>query len=232
MSGIVYIHVPKCGGTTFGAALRMRHLLSQASITLNQGDPRLTGDRYIQSDYDARDAELMTLMQKKVKLISGHVRYSRSLHQLGRNKYSFVTALRDPVQRFVSHYQYLQRKHPNPERPSTLVAFLETEDARRIASQYLFYFARRYDPSEVDTPRLIQKAITNLSRFKIVGDLSEPAAFKQSLQHLVGGPLPTWRRNKAPVTTFIPPSLERRIAKLCSADIQIYRSVRSMRMAA
>ena len=40
--------------------------------------------------------------------------------------YLRVKLLRDPVERFVSHYAYLQRRHPDPERPSTLAGFLHT----------------------------------------------------------------------------------------------------------
>ena len=50
MARIIYIHVPKCGGSSFGAALRLRHLLSQATIDLNQGDLSLTGEAQIISD--------------------------------------------------------------------------------------------------------------------------------------------------------------------------------------
>lgn len=232
MTGIVYIHVPKCGGSSFGAALRMRYILSQSSISLKQGDPRLKGREYILSDFTARDAELKLLMDRKVKLISGHVRYSRALHQSGTFKYSFVTLLRDPVQRFVSHYNYLQRHHPNTNRPDTLDAFLDTEDAARIASQYLFYFSRFDQTMQVDTNRLVQRAIINLSRFDLVGDLSAPKEFARGLNRLSGGPLPIWRRNSAPNSTIVPLRLLAPISQLCAADIEIYNTVQSNRIAA
>jgi len=58
MAGFIYIHVPKCGGSSFGAALRLRFLTSQATIRLGQGDPTLTGEAHILSDYAARRREL------------------------------------------------------------------------------------------------------------------------------------------------------------------------------
>ena len=39
MPRIIYIHVPKCGGSSFGKALRLRFLASQATIDLRGFGP-------------------------------------------------------------------------------------------------------------------------------------------------------------------------------------------------
>ena len=232
MTGIIYIHVPKCGGSSFGAALRLRYIFSQSSIALNQGNTELKGPARIWNDYDARDEQLQKLTSENTKLICGHVRYNRSLHKSLNHKYAFVTLLRDPVERFVSHYNYLQRHHPSPHRPNTLNAFLDTEDAQRLASQYLFYFARLDQTMGANTGRLIKKAIDNLARFDLVGDLSAPSAFTKNLSDLVKSPLPTWRRNASPEPVVIPQNLLGPIAELCRADIAIYNAVHRKKIAA
>jgi len=132
--------------------------------------------------------------------------------------------LRDPVERFVSHYNYLQRKHPNPKRANTLDGFLETADAARIAAQYMFYFAGHWQTPTTDTAALIDTAIKNLSRFDLVGDLAAPDVFARKLRHLTGTPLIRLRRNVAPVPITIPPHLCARIETLCAPDIAIYQS--------
>lgn len=232
MARIIYIHVPKCGGSSFGAALRLRYLSSQASISLNQGDPALEGAERIVDGYARRREELHLRVARGVRMISGHVQYDGALHDGAARSYAFVTLLRAPVARFVSHYNYLQRHHPNPDRPDTLAAFLDTPDAARLASQYLFYFAGQTQTPGTDPTPLIDQAITALGRFDVVGDLSAPQAFGQDLQRLVGTPLPRWKRNAAPAPTEVPDALRARIETLCAPDIAIYRAVLARRAAA
>jgi hypothetical protein len=232
MPRFVYIHVPKCGGSSFGAALRVRFILSQASISLNQGNPELSGNNYILSDYRARDVQLQKLMARKVKMISGHVRYGPASQKLAAQDYKYITLLRDPIERFVSHYNYLQRKHPSNGRPSTLAGFLDTQDAARLASQYLFYFAQGGQHYGMDTRQLIDRAITNLSSFSLVGNLSEPKEFAAGLERITGKYLPQWRRNSAPEPTTVPSNLLDHISTLCTADVKIYEAMQRKRLAA
>ena len=232
MTGFIYIHVPKCGGSSFGAALRLRFLASQATISLNQGDPSLTGEARILSDYHARRNELYHHVVRGVRLISGHVQYDPVLHTGAAQNYGFLTLLRDPVDRFVSHYQYLQRKHPDTSRPDRLEAFLDTRDAQRLGSQYLFYFAGQSQLQTKDTAPLVARARRALSRFDCVGALSDPSACLSQLRHPTGGPLPLWHRNRAPQRPDVPASLRRRLEAICAPDMEIFESCRQSKAAA
>lgn len=232
MPRIIYIHVPKCGGSSFGAALRLRYFLSQAVINLDPGDSTLPAGPRIRADYAHRRVQLHRLVSRRIRMISGHVQYDPELHGNAAKDYTFITLLRDPVARFVSHYNYLQRRHPGPSRPDTLAAFLNTVDAARLASQYLFYFAGQSLQPDQDPAPLIARAIASLARFDIVGDLSEPRAFAQQLQRHIGTPLPLWRRNAAPAPTKVPADLRPRIEALCAADLAVYQAARTARIAA
>lgn len=232
MARIIYIHVPKCGGSSFGPALRLRYLTSHASIALNEGNPRLSGTDRMLSDYSARRRALRTHVEAGKRLITGHVQYDAQLHEGAARNYRFVTILRDPVDRFVSHYHYVQRKHPDPGRASTLEGFLDTPDAQRLASQYLFYFGGHWQGPGVNTRALTDKAIRNLARFDLVGDLADSDAFLSGLRRLTLTPLLRLRRNVAPVPLSVPPKLRPRIEALCAPDIAIYQGCMARRQAA
>lgn len=224
MQKIVYIHVPKCGGSSFGAALRFQSLLSQATITLGQGDPALSGEARIVSDYAVRRLQLRSLVEDGVRVIAGHVQYDRHLHLTAASDYRFVTLLRDPVDRFVSHYDYLQRRHPDPARPDRIEAFLDTRDAARLASQYLFYFAG-VSRTMVSDPAVAEaRAIDNLRSFALVGRLDEPEEFLSGLRRLTGRRLTYLKRNVAPTRVHLSDALRRRIEQLCASDLEIYEA--------
>ena len=146
--------------------------MSQAVIDLHSGDPASPAEPRLLADYARRHAQLRQLVPRKTRMISGHVQYDPQLHDGAAREYRFVTLLRDPVSRFVSHYNYLQRRHPDPSRPNKLAAFLDTADASRLASQYLLYFAGENLAPGQDPAPLIARAIAAHARFDIIGDLS------------------------------------------------------------
>jgi hypothetical protein len=235
MASIVYIHVPKCGGTSFGSALRLRFLYSQATINLNHSRqkqralyPDAVGQDRIRREYEIRDTMLAELIGRNYRCICAHSRFDPAHANQGQAR--FVTLLRDPVDRFLSHYYYLQRQHPDPARADTLEAFLDTQDAARIGNQYLYYFARTTPFETNDLGAAIAQANRALGDFAIVGDLARPKQFQSALSHLARARLPLFRRNRNPQRAARPNGdLLRRIVSLCAPDIEIYEHSRTLR---
>ncbi|WP_417690112.1 sulfotransferase domain-containing protein [Roseibium sp.] len=237
---LLYIHVPKCGGTSFGSAVRLAYLNSQATIRLETSRrirealyPDAEGVEKILREYEIRKIMLGELMLKRVQCISAHVHYSAGLHGALDPERKIVTLLREPVARFLSHYAYVQRNHPDRDRPSTLEAFLESDSAKRFGSTYLLYFGGSYQHITNDFDSVMNTAQSNLDRFDLIGDLSRTAAFRKGLRKLVGRPLLNWERNRRPGKTpsqarDIATNLRLRIEELCAPDIALYRYVQSL----
>ena len=240
MNSLVYIHVPKCGGTSFGSALRLRYFYSQATIALgdsravqNALAPGACGVARIKAEYDVRDVMLAQLMAQKYRCISVHARYHPGLHERYRTTSKFVTLLRHPVERFLSHYHYLQRHHPSTDRAATLDAFLDSQDAARLGAQYLFYFGRVLPFETNDVGQAVETAKTALGQFSLIGDLSRVRSFQKALNAMTGIPIPALRRNKAPVPRHpLDKDLLCKLTAICDPDIAIYDHAQTLRQCA
>ena len=232
MKGIINIHVPHSSDTRIGAALRFRYLHNNATIDTEISGksvqvlfPHTQGEARISAEYCQRGDELACLMTQQVQCISGQVRYNAELHKRSK-EYSFVTMLRDPVDRFMAHYRDLKRHYPDRHRPDTLEKFLETPEAARLASQYLFHFAGHSQNQTSNLTRSVLKAQYSLAQFDLIGDFSNPAEFARGLRRLTGGYLHWSRNNRAPHISVLPYSLRSKVAALCAPDLAIYQTAR------
>lgn len=101
---LIFLHIPKNAGRTFESILERQYL----------EDCRYDVYGYGNSITDA--VEQLKKMpeedKRKIKLIKGH--YQFGLHEFLPQKSSYLTFLRDPVDRAVSHYHYVLRDHMHP----------------------------------------------------------------------------------------------------------------------
>ncbi|WP_341485822.1 sulfotransferase family 2 domain-containing protein [Thioclava sp. GXIMD4215] len=231
----LYIHVPKCGGTSFGAALRLAFWPSQGTIDIDRTkriaqalEPQARDTALILADYAVRRVELAQMLERNLRCISAHVQFNADLVAQLAPERACVSLLREPVARFLSHYAYVQRRHPDPARADLLEAFLETEPAQRFGSQYLYYFAGTYQHHSAAPAADVARACQALEGFALVGFLDEGAAFRAALRRLAGRPLLPLSRNKRPdPAPQCPPHLRARIEDICAPDLAIYRHIRA-----
>lgn len=232
MRGLVFIHVPKCGGSSFGLALRMRFITSHFAIDLAQSRriaqkvaPFVTGDALIRVEYAQRAAQLSQAIAEGKRCITGHVSCPPGMIEQTRQTHAWVTLLRNPVARFVSHYNYLEAHHPTRNRPTRIEAFLETTDALRIGSQVLLHFGGVWRTPGQWPEADIARAQATLRDMDLVGDLSNPAQFAKDLGRIADCPVPLLHRNKGISVPEMSRDLIRKIEQVCAPDMELYESV-------
>lgn len=92
---LIFLHIPKAAGTTLHSILESRY----------PADSRI-------SIYDPEQAarlipQLPLAQRERIRLLEGHVAFG--LHECLVGQTTYITLLRDPVERIISHYYYVLR---------------------------------------------------------------------------------------------------------------------------
>lgn len=177
---VVFHHVYKCGGTSIGRAMRKRYILSQTNVLMGsvyRTVNLLPSDvsRYGQDARSCAEVLLLYHMYKGVRCLVGHLPFSVRAYQAFKGKYKFISTLREPVDRFISHYNYHYR--------STGLAideYLRSDIARENGAQYVRFFCGRPELN-IYSDKSITSAIDNLELFNVIGFLDDMPAFSQAV---------------------------------------------------
>ncbi len=98
---IIFMHLPKCGGSTFHKILE-RIYLPEEVFTIEVVDHvKLNTDDFIALSQQKKD---------KIKVLKGHMIFG--LHEQFRGSTDYITFMRDPIERIISYYYYVKRR-PN-----------------------------------------------------------------------------------------------------------------------
>ena len=171
-SVVIFVHIPKTAGTT------LRHIIQ------SQFQPKNVFEFYhlkTQPPKVRKGIEkynnLSEAQKKAIKFVSGHVGFG--LHEFLQKPCTYITVLRDPVERVVSYYYFLHRNQNNIVKNKTLEEFIQTfGGVHNSMSCYLSGVtlkAQLQDPnidikSEQFDRETLEKAKSNLKQhFKIVG---------------------------------------------------------------
>lgn len=233
---VVFHHVPKCGGTSVGRALRKRYLLSQSTVTpessfrafeaFTQGTDR---QQMLVDVLDLREQMMLHLLFEDIRCVSLHVRFSEIAHNHFSQNYKFVTVLREPVSRFISHYFWsFGKPHAHARIDENFEDFLETEHAQRLGSTYGEFYSGLSKNSDMRSDSAVDAAIENLRRFDAVGRLDDLGDFETQLRRELGVKISIGHENKNKSATRgdrfeITPELMDRVVELCAPDIAVWK---------
>ena len=234
---IVFFHAPKCGGTSvhkllataFGGPAGLDPIAAEAAAR-NLGV----------SGLEMREAVLAYFVKRsRARFISGHYAYSRRAFAGHEHEFDLITILRNPIDRFLSHYYYNRFKDERHHFPieCELQDWLETDQARAAATVFAKLFVG--DPAVAktldatgrgkDMRAAVSDAIANLSRFAIVGVLEHLDAFESDVRKRYGIRNSIGHLRKSPKAGYPkfadqPMHVQDRILEMCAPDMTIYET--------
>lgn len=224
MPRIIFIHVPKCGGSSVDMAIQKKYA--------KYGIPQMNLDAIAsKKSADHKGAE-MVLFRENILLynmakpiyacnyISGHFAWSEAVATyLG--DWKPVTVLRDPVKKFYSQYffnRYKKEDHFKINMP--LKEYVDTQSAANLGKTYLNTFSFKGNPS-------VAGAIKNMESFASIGILEHLESFQDDLKvmglnissigHINKNP-----RKKTEQNSEITNQIHKKVLELCKPDIEIY----------
>ncbi len=104
--GFIFTHIPKCGGTSF----RQYFNVSAINSGISKDQIYIPGFNGLlnESNFEQLNKEqLDTLTKQQLQVIAAHCKYNvHREYSLSMQRPFYYTVLRDPVDRFISHYNF------------------------------------------------------------------------------------------------------------------------------
>lgn len=239
----VYMHVPKCGGTSLSEALYALVPMHQKigiidspslrralAIQNEDVDDRATyhdeGDRAC-AIARARELLLLMYLAHDCQLVHGHFLFSERSHVHFGERVRFVSILREPIARTVSNFHQARR---GGAFAGDFDAFLNSAMARRMALHVLRYFSGAADPSENEIPMLMERAKANMARFAVLGFIEDLPGFLDRFEAEFGArpKVPHVNRTEKDETVSLSIAQRRRLETMCAPDIALTEHARTL----
>ncbi|MGY8933949.1 MAG: sulfotransferase family 2 domain-containing protein [Flavobacteriales bacterium] len=95
---LIFMHIPKCGGTTFNNILDKIYLSEETFDIKQKLNTRLNIEDFINLKVQEKD---------RIKLLKGHMQFG--LHSYFSASSEYITFLRNPIERIISYYYYVKK---------------------------------------------------------------------------------------------------------------------------
>ncbi|MDF1526209.1 MAG: sulfotransferase family 2 domain-containing protein [bacterium] len=210
--GIIFVHIPKTGGSSISTALRKHYRLSKFNIK-SEATSLAVQKRYgitsVDQDYDETLQEFRLSLifheaQIGKRFITGHFWANENLGILKPLGYSIITCLRNPVDRWLSHFLYSRYKEGSYGRiEQDVEEFLESQQATAFATTYVRYFGGTRPDRDYTTRSAVEGAIANLDMFDIVGFLDRLDDFRLQVQKSTGFKLRSEHKRRSPADPLV-----------------------------
>lgn len=134
-------------------------------------------------------------------LICGHYPFNHDFHAAHKDEWTFVTLLRDPLQRWYSEYFWNRHKdHEYRKTDLSIEEYLESRNGMMNARSFVNFFSRSEDMYETPRSQDVKQAIETLEQIDVVGCLENIDNFKARMQAKLGRTPIFFKRNKSPAS--------------------------------
>jgi hypothetical protein len=159
----------------------------------------------------------------------GHYRLSRETIEKYKNEWDFITVIRNPVDRWYSHYFYNKNTDSIFNIDMELDEFVETERALSLGSEYVSVITGERDLNKLRSQEYIEETISILKYFSVVGSLENLEKFGNDFRKKFGKSLHISHLNITPKEKKrgwenIPDVIHKKVIQICHPDIEVYKS--------
>jgi hypothetical protein len=166
---------------------------------------------------------------KNTKYISGHFPFSEIAFREFHGTYAFITVLRNPVKRWISHYFFNRHKKKTFGRIyEDITTCLKSEFGRCNGSELIQFVGGISNAGDYSSEEAIDRAKKNLHKFDVVGCLEYQKDFMKQFDDRFGVRLNLGKKNQSPKAesfqkAVITEEVEDRIRTLCKPDLELYQ---------
>ena len=167
------------------------------------------------------------------RFISGHWPVDQAMLKKNAEHWSFMTILRDPVDRWLSNYFFNRHRQQDRDHFGTsldLEAYLETSDAIENGKLYLA-FANGGNFPDGDPTKAMADAISVYKQFHLIGTMDDLDAFLDEFESRWHIRPQMEQNNASPASRSVrdaalSQSVLQRIEDICAPDRAIYAAIR------